>query len=108
MEPGSASTIMGYAGICSPNVQNNSDDYFHAISIEEMANYMNHMDFVAISFYTFFKDLHTAVEFQGVFDFLHSRINKPIAFVETSHIAEDLKYLCFCKYFVHRDFRKTE
>lgn len=37
-EPGSASTIMGYAGICSPNVQNNSDDYFHRESIREMWN----------------------------------------------------------------------
>lgn len=36
VEPGSASTIMGYAGICPPNVQTNSDDYFHAVSIEEM------------------------------------------------------------------------
>ncbi|MEM9545667.1 MAG: reprolysin-like metallopeptidase [Bacteroidota bacterium] len=36
VEPGSASTIMGYAGICSPNVQNNSDAYFHAVSIEQM------------------------------------------------------------------------
>ncbi|PHR72480.1 MAG: hypothetical protein COA67_04345 [Lutibacter sp.] len=35
-EPGSASTIMGYAGICSPNVQNNSDDYFHGENIKEM------------------------------------------------------------------------
>lgn len=35
-EPGSASTIMGYAGICSPNVQNNSDAYFHSANIEEV------------------------------------------------------------------------
>jgi hypothetical protein len=38
VEPGSASTIMGYAGICSPNVQNNSDAYFHAVNIAEMWN----------------------------------------------------------------------
>lgn len=36
VEPGSASTIMGYAGICEPNVQMNSDAYFHAVSIAEM------------------------------------------------------------------------
>lgn len=35
-EPGSASTIMGYAGICSPNVQFNSDDHFHAGSLDRM------------------------------------------------------------------------
>lgn len=41
VEPGSGSTIMGYAGICNPNIQNNSDDYFSFISIQEMSNYIN-------------------------------------------------------------------
>ncbi|MEZ4979240.1 MAG: M12 family metallo-peptidase [Chitinophagales bacterium] len=40
MEPGSASSIMGYAGICNPNVQNNSDDYFHGINMEEMGDFI--------------------------------------------------------------------
>jgi hypothetical protein len=40
VEPGSASSIMGYAGICPPNVQSNSDDYFTAISIQEIWNYI--------------------------------------------------------------------
>jgi hypothetical protein len=39
MEPGSARSIMGYAGICSPNVQTNSDAYFHGRSIEEMTTH---------------------------------------------------------------------
>jgi hypothetical protein len=40
VEPGSGSTIMAYAGICEPNVQFNSDDHFHAISITSMWNYI--------------------------------------------------------------------
>jgi subtilisin-like proprotein convertase family protein len=40
MEPGSASTIMGYAGICDPDVQSNSDAYYHAVNIQEISNYM--------------------------------------------------------------------
>jgi hypothetical protein len=38
-EPGSASTIMGYAGICAPNLQSNSDDHFHNRSFNEMYNF---------------------------------------------------------------------
>lgn len=40
MEPGSASTIMGYAGVCSPNVQSNSDNYFHARSLQQIGNFV--------------------------------------------------------------------
>lgn len=37
MEPGSGSSIMAYAGICSPqNVQANSDDHFHGVNMNEM------------------------------------------------------------------------
>ena len=44
VEPGSGSTIMGYAGICAPNVisvgpsTGNSDDHFHTVNITQMWN----------------------------------------------------------------------
>ncbi|MFY0483114.1 reprolysin-like metallopeptidase [Flavobacterium sp. PLA-1-15] len=42
VEPGSGSTIMAYAGICSNNinVQQNSDAYFNAISIAQMMEHI--------------------------------------------------------------------
>lgn len=58
--------------------------------IDEIISHMNQMDFVAISFYPFFKNQHSKNEFQQTFNFLHSNINKPIAFVESCHLAENL------------------
>jgi hypothetical protein len=39
-EPGGGSTLMAYAGVCSPNsYQNDSDNYFHTTSMSRMSTY---------------------------------------------------------------------
>lgn len=39
MDIGSGTTIMGYAGVCSPNVQSHSDDYFYTASMVEIRSF---------------------------------------------------------------------
>lgn len=58
--------------------------------MDEMITYINEMDFAAISFYPFLKNLHIEGDMQEYFDYINDNITKPIAFVETSHIAENL------------------
>lgn len=59
--------------------------------IADITSYANsNNDFAAISFYPFFKGLHSQDDFQQAFNFLHNHITLPIAFVETAHLAEDL------------------
>ena len=39
-EPGSGSTVMAYAGICAPNVQNNSDAVFHFANVNQVFDFI--------------------------------------------------------------------
>ena len=57
----------------------------------DLSNYLDsQMDFVAISFYPFFKGLRNSDQLQQAFDFLHQQTQLPIGFVETTQLAEDL------------------
>ncbi len=40
VEPSSGSTIMSYAGICSPNVQDHQDPYFNYVNINDVKAYI--------------------------------------------------------------------
>jgi hypothetical protein len=85
LHPGlSISESISLHNLYQPDVPNPID------YIDDIVNHINQMDFASISFYPFFKNQRTPEEFQQTFDFLHSRINKPIAFVESSHLAENL------------------
>lgn len=53
-------------------------------------NHVDQFDFVGISYYPFLKNQSSSIEFQEAFDFLHRNTTRPIAVVESGHIAEDL------------------
>ncbi|KPM32287.1 Hypothetical protein I595_1937 [Croceitalea dokdonensis DOKDO 023] len=63
----------------------NEDTY-----VNEVLGHINQMDFIAVSYYPFLKNQNTVSQFQENLDFLHSKTTKPIAFVESGHLAENL------------------
>lgn len=65
------------------------------VFVSDITTYVNQQDFAAISFYPFLKGQHNSDAFQQAFDFLHNHVTKPIAFVETGHLAEDLTVPAF-------------
>lgn len=64
---------------------------YPASFLDVMKAYVNQSDFAAISFYPFLEDLRKKGEFQQAFDFLHNNVTRPIALVETTHLAENLE-----------------
>jgi len=61
------------------------------VFIEDIMTHVNQNDFLSISFYPFLKGLNSKNEFQETLDFLLDHTTSPIAFVETSHLAENLE-----------------
>lgn len=59
--------------------------------VNEIFSYVNTMDFVAVSYYPFMHGVFSDMDIQADFDFLHENVTAPIAFVETTQIAEDLE-----------------
>lgn len=59
--------------------------------LTEIIDYVNAMDFVAISYYPFIHGALNQTAFEDDLAFLKTHISKPIAFVETAHLAEDLE-----------------
>ncbi|MEQ8471071.1 MAG: hypothetical protein RIC35_07795 [Marinoscillum sp.] len=59
--------------------------------LTEIIDYVNTMDFAAISYYPFIHGALNQSAFERDLAFLKEHITKPIALVETAHIAEDLE-----------------
>ncbi|MEL6557023.1 MAG: glycosyl hydrolase 53 family protein [Bacteroidota bacterium] len=59
--------------------------------IDEIMGHVNQNDFVAISFYPFFKNLRSKSDIQTALDFLHTNATKKVAFVETAQLAQNLE-----------------
>lgn len=57
---------------------------------EEIFTYVKTLDFVSISYYPFLQGLKNVSDMEKAFDFLHERVDLPIAFVETNQIADQL------------------
>lgn len=68
-------------------VDSNNSDF-----VAEILDYVNTMDFVAISYYPFMHGALNQNNFEADMAFL-SQVSKPIAFVETAHLAEDLELM---------------